>query len=100
MKLHSTAIILSSFLKDDRWPDFPRAAQCAAVTSLTMKTTSGWAERLRREKHVGHPPGWQTGVSFRAGGHKVAHRTIQAICFTGGTVRCRPLSIARLPLGE
>jgi hypothetical protein len=26
----------SSFLKDARWPDFYRVAQCAAVTSLTL----------------------------------------------------------------
>jgi hypothetical protein len=32
---NATAITLSSFLKDDRWPDFPRAAQCADATSLT-----------------------------------------------------------------
>jgi uncharacterized membrane protein (DUF4010 family) len=33
---NATAITLSSFLKDDRWPVFPRAAQCAAATSLTI----------------------------------------------------------------
>jgi hypothetical protein len=33
---NATAITLSSFLKDDRWPDFPRAAQCADATSLTI----------------------------------------------------------------
>src|SRR5208282_5449029 len=32
---NATAITLSSFLKDDRWPNFPRAAQCAAAISLT-----------------------------------------------------------------
>src|SRR5271165_7099903 len=33
---NATAITLSSFLKDDRWPNFPRAAQCAAAISLTF----------------------------------------------------------------
>src|SRR5208283_1001433 len=33
---NTTAITLSSFLKDDRWPNFPRAAQCAAAISLTL----------------------------------------------------------------
>src|ERR1700759_1372345 len=32
---NATAITLSSFLKDDRWPDFSHAAQRAAATSLT-----------------------------------------------------------------
>ena len=32
---NATAITLSSFLKDDRWPDFHRVAQCAGATSLT-----------------------------------------------------------------
>src|SRR6476660_8613298 len=33
---NATAITLSSFLKDDRWPDFPRATQCADATSFTF----------------------------------------------------------------
>src|SRR5271169_1723331 len=32
---NATAITLSSFMKDDRWPDFHHVAQCAAATSLT-----------------------------------------------------------------
>src|SRR5450631_543016 len=38
---NATAITLSSFLKDDRWPDFHRVAQCAAVTSLTAIQPQG-----------------------------------------------------------
>jgi hypothetical protein len=41
---NATAITLSSFLKDDRWPDFPRAAQCADATSLTLILISGELE--------------------------------------------------------
>src|SRR5271166_4758391 len=37
---NATAITLSSFLKDDRWPNFPRAAQCAAAISLTHDTAN------------------------------------------------------------
>src|SRR5208282_5917269 len=37
---NATAITLSSFLKDDRWPNFPRAAQCAAAISLTDEVKS------------------------------------------------------------
>ena len=33
---NATAITLSSFLKDDRWPYFARAAQRAAETTLTL----------------------------------------------------------------
>src|SRR5271166_5705280 len=36
---NATAITLSSFLKDDRWPNFPRVAQCAAAISLTFRQT-------------------------------------------------------------
>src|SRR5271163_3061595 len=32
----ATAITLSAFLKDDRWPDFHHVAQCAGATSLTL----------------------------------------------------------------
>src|SRR6202035_5269417 len=34
---NAIGITLSSFLKDDRWHDFYRVAQCAAVTSLTVE---------------------------------------------------------------
>jgi hypothetical protein len=34
---NATAITLSSFFKDDRWPDFHRVAQCAGATSLTLE---------------------------------------------------------------
>jgi hypothetical protein len=47
---NATAITLSSFLKDDRWPDFPRAAQCADATSLTEIK-----EALRKRMHVPIP---------------------------------------------
>src|ERR1700719_4513863 len=36
---NATGITLSSFLKDDRWPDFYRVAQCAAATPLTRDPT-------------------------------------------------------------
>ena len=46
---NATAVILSSFLKDDRWPDFPRAAQCADATSLTKDVEDGQEINLRAQ---------------------------------------------------
>src|SRR5271169_5002673 len=45
---NATAITLSSFLKDDRWPDFHRVAQCAAATSLTKELQG---RRQHRDEH-------------------------------------------------
>jgi hypothetical protein len=40
---------MSSFMKDDRWPDFHRVAQCDGATSLTVRPSSA---RLRAAGHV------------------------------------------------
>src|SRR5208283_3886659 len=50
---NATAITLSSFLKDDRWPNFPRVAQCAAAISLTLDVSMN-EDQLRNR--MGHGP--------------------------------------------
>src|SRR3954471_9874916 len=57
---NATAITPSSSLKDDRWRDSHRVAQCAAATPLTAERTLDLALRTRgraplglRRRHVG-----------------------------------------------
>src|SRR5208337_1398691 len=59
---NATAITLSSFLKDDRWPNFPRAAQCAAAISLTLLCHPD-ADRpaFRAERRAVRQPGCRHG---------------------------------------
>ena len=53
---NAIAISLSSFLKDDRWPYFDRAAQRDVGTPLTFRQDPGTLQRLDRA---------QTSISAR-----------------------------------